>query len=55
MLIPEMKPRKRDSLPPERLLQIMRGIWPQEVADQKFIELMMEEEDSNAETGEERG
>lgn len=34
-----LKPRKDASLPPQKLYVILRGIYPKDVADEKYTEL----------------
>ena len=34
-----LKPRESGNLPPEKLLEILRGIYPKETADELFAEL----------------
>ena len=46
----ERKKRKVDKLPPEKLLDIFRGIWPEEIAVKKFNEICSDKEDLNART-----
>jgi len=36
----ELKPRECGNLPPEKLLEILRGIYPKETADELFVDLM---------------
>lgn len=36
----KLKPRKTGNLPPEKLLEILRGIYPKETADELFTDLM---------------
>ena len=35
-----LKPRGCGNLPPEKLLEILRGIYPKETADELFLKLM---------------
>lgn len=36
----KLKPRETGNLPPEKLLEILRGIYPKETADELFADLM---------------
>lgn len=36
----KLKPRETGNLPPEKLLKILRGIYPKETADKLFTDLM---------------
>ena len=40
-----LKPRESKELPPEKLLEILRDIYPEEVVDEVFERLMEEEDD----------
>lgn len=36
----KLKPRETGNLPPEKLLEILRGIYPKKIADELFVDLM---------------
>lgn len=36
----KLKPRETGNLPPEKLLKILRDIYPKETADELFADLM---------------
>lgn len=42
------KKRKVGELPPEKLLDIFRGIWPEDAAVEKFKEIFSDKESPNA-------
>ena len=44
------KKRRVGELPPEKLLDIFRGIWPEETAAKKFEEIFSDKESPNART-----
>lgn len=43
----ERKKREVRKLPPEKLLDIFRGIWPEETAVKKFNELTEKKDEEN--------